>query len=70
MRILIDKALKNFSMLYVILCKHEHKSLSLTLKEKQHFKLVYSIQFVEIPTNKGANSYKLNISKIWNIIRK
>jgi len=35
MRILIDKALKHFYMLYesVILCKHGNISLSLTIKE-------------------------------------
>ena len=40
------------------------------IKEKQHFKLFYYIHIVEIPTNKGANSYKRRISKIGNLCEK
>jgi len=29
--------------------------------------LIYYIHIVKIPTNKGANSYKLNISKRGNL---
>ena len=37
----------------------------LDIKEKHNFKLfTIIIHIVEIPTNKRANSYKLNISKI------
>jgi len=41
--------------------------LTLTLKKNSFFKLFYYIHIVEIPTNKGANSYKLKISKIGNM---
>jgi len=33
---------------------------------KTQFQMFYSIHIEEIPTNKGANSYKLKISKIGN----
>ena len=42
--------------------------LSLTFKENTISKLFYYIHIIEIPTNKGANSYKLNILKIGNYI--
>ena len=54
------------AFLYVIcyvLCKHGNLLLSLTLKH--NFKLVY-YNIVKIPTNKGAYSYKLKLSKIMN----
>jgi len=38
--------------------------LSLTLKENTILNFVYYIHIVEIPTNKGANPYKLNISRM------
>jgi len=38
----------------------------LDIKGKHDFKLFYYIHIVEILTNKGANSYTLNISKIGN----
>ena len=67
MRILIDKALELF---YVIgksnICKHGNILLSLTLKENTISNMFYNIHIIEIPTNKGANSYKLKISKIGN----
>jgi len=41
--------------------------LSLTLKENTISNIFYiHVHIVEIPTNKGANSYKLKISKIGN----
>ena len=48
-----------------ISCKHGNILLFLTLKENiiSNF---FTIHIIEIPTNKGANSYKLNISKIGN----
>ena len=39
----------------------------LDIKEKHNFKLFYYIHSVEIPTSKGANSYKLKLSKIGNL---
>ena len=38
--------------------------MSLTLKENTILNFVYYIRIVEIPTNKGANPYKLNISRM------
>ena len=38
----------------------------LDIKEKENLKLFYYIHIVEIPTNKGANSYKLKISRRGN----
>ena len=38
----------------------------LDVKGNHNFKHFYYIHIVEIPTNKGANSYKLKISKIVN----
>ena len=35
-------------------------------KRKTQFQRFYRTHIEEIPTNKGANSYKLNISKIGN----
>ena len=63
MRILIGKALKHLYMLWesLMLCKHGHILFSLTFKKTQ-FKTCYYIYIIEIPTNKGANSYKLKIS--------
>ena len=67
MRILIDKAQRHLYMLWesLILRYHGHILLSLTLKKNtiQHF---YYTLIIEIPTNKGANSYKLKLSKIGN----
>ena len=42
--------------------------LFLTFKENTISKLFYYIHIIEIPTNKGANSYKLKILKIGNYI--
>jgi len=36
------------------------------IQGKHNFKLFCYIHIVEIPANKGANSYKLKISKIGN----
>ena len=41
----------------------------LDIKGKHDFKLFYYIHIVEILTNKGANSYKFNISKIGNLLQ-
>ena len=41
--------------------------MSLTLKKNTISNFFYCIHIVEIPTNKGANSYKLNISKRGNL---
>ena len=38
----------------------------LDISGKHNFKLFYCILIIEIPANKGANSYKLKISKIGN----
>jgi len=38
----------------------------LNIKRKHNFKQFYYIHIIEIPTNKGANSYKLRIWKIGN----
>ena len=61
MRILIDKTLKHFNMLQesLILCKHGGILLPLTLKKNIISNFFCYIHVVEIPTNKGANSYKL-----------
>ena len=61
MRILIDKTLKHFNMLQesLILCKHGDILLPLTLKKNIISNFFCYIHVVEIPTNKGANSYKL-----------
>jgi len=34
--------------------------------DKAQFKTFYYIHIIEIPTNKGAHSYKLKLSKIGN----
>ena len=47
-------------------CKHGNILLSLALKQNTISNFFYYIHIVEIPTNKGANSCKLNISKIGN----
>mgnify|MGYP000430483117 CR=1 FL=1 len=61
MRILIDEALKHLYVLQenLILCKHGNILLFLTLKKNTISNLFYYIHIVEIPTNKGANSYTL-----------
>jgi len=41
-----------------MLRKHGNILLSLTLQKKTILKQFYYIHIVEIPTNKGANSYK------------
>jgi len=43
----------------LILCKHGYILLPLTLKKNIISNLFCYIHVVEIPTNKGANSYKL-----------
>jgi len=40
----------------------------LILKENTILNFFYYVHIVEISTNKGANSYKLKLSKIWNIL--
>ena len=47
----------------LIVRKHGNILLSLTLKENTISNASYYIHIVEIPTNKGANSYKLKILK-------
>ena len=49
----------------LILCKHGNISLSLSFKENT-FQPFYYKHIIAIPTNKGAKSYKLKISKIGN----
>ena len=71
MHILIDNALKHFYRLHesLIVCKHGHGNilLSLTLKEKTISNFyIYYIHIIEIPTNKGPNYYKLKTLKIGN----
>jgi len=58
MRILTDKALRHFYILWesLILCKHGHIVLSLTLKEYTISNIFYYIPIVEIPTQKGEHS--------------
>ena len=68
MRILIGKAFHRLleSLKIIYLCKHGQILLSLTFKENTisfHY-----IQITEIPTNKGANSYKLKLLKIGNYL--
>ena len=58
------------AFLYVIeksnIFKHVNILLSLTLKEKQFQTCLLYIHIIQLPTNKGANYYKLKISKIGN----
>ena len=58
MRILIDKTLKHFFMLYesLILCKHGNILVSLTFKNNTISKKKYYKHIVEIPTPKGEHS--------------
>jgi len=60
MRILIDKALKHFYMLWesLIVCKHGNILLSLTSKENiiSNIFTIQCITIVEIPTQKGEYS--------------
>jgi len=68
MRIMIGKALKHFYMLGKsnIMLTWTY-SIVLNIKEKHNCKPVSYTSYthiVEIPTNKGANSYKLEFSKI------
>ena len=55
-------------MLYesLIVCKHGNILLSLTFKENKISFLFYLEHIIEIPTNKGANSYNRNLSKTGN----
>jgi len=50
--------------MFTVLCRHGNIYLSLTLKKKTTCYMYKHI--VEIPTNKGVNSYKLKKSKIGN----
>ena len=43
----------------LILCKHGNILVSFTLKQNTISSFLYYIRIVEKPTNKGANSYKL-----------
>jgi len=62
MRIVIDKALNHY-MLYGSLILYGNIFLSLVLKKNKICNFFRYKHIVEIPTNKGANSYKLKILK-------
>ena len=49
----------------LVLCRHGHIYYPWHLRKPQ-FKTIPNKQTKEIPTNKGANSHKLNISKMGN----
>jgi len=40
----------------------------LDIQGKNNLQPFYNIHIIEIPTNKGENSYKLDISKIGNTV--
>jgi len=68
MDILIDNALKHFYMLKESQIVFKHGTILLaimTFKENTISNLLL-LNIIEIPTNKGVNSYKLVISKIGN----
>ena len=61
MDILIDKVLKNFYMLQErnSIVKMEIYFCPWPLRKTQVHNFFYYLHIIEIPTNKGANSYKL-----------
>ena len=65
MHILIGEAMQHFYMLWesLILCKHGNILLFLAYNKNTILNLLH----IEIPTNKGADSYILKISKIVNL---